>query len=143
MSTLIEKIVGHKEQIQSLLQSLEHGQLPCALIFHGPDGVGKKTLVRALLQVANCQQTSLACGRCSPCVRSLQHKNEMIHEITLQSKKNISVDQIRDLHSQLSLQSIHPARFVIIDPADRLSKAAANALLKLLEEAPKKPTSFF
>ena len=142
MSTLIEKIVGHKEQVQSLLQSLKLGQLPSALIFHGPGGVGKKTLVRALLQVANCQQSPLACGRCSPCVRSLQHKNEMIHEITLQSKKNISVDQIRDLHSQLSLQSVHPARFVIIDPADRLSKAAANALLKLLEEAPKK-THFF
>ncbi len=141
-SPLIDQIVGHEEQKQSLLHNIRNGQLASAFIFHGPGGVGKKKLVRAFLQVANCQETELACGRCSPCVRSLEEKNEFIHEINLQSKKNISVDQVRELRYQLSLKPLHPVRFVIIDPADCLSGAAANALLKVLEETPER-THFF
>ena len=140
--SLIEQMVGHEEQKQALLKNLKEGRLASSFIFHGPGGVGKKKLVRAILQVANCQKAELACGRCSPCVRSLEEKNEFIHEMNLQSKKNISVDQVRELRQQLSLKSLHPARFVIIDPADYLSRGAANALLRLLEEPPEK-THFF
>ncbi len=139
---LMEQLVGHEEQKQSLLQNLKNRQLASAFIFHGPEGVGKKKLVRALLQVANCQEAELACGCCSLCVRSLEERNEFIHELNLQSKKNISVDQVRDLRQQLSLKPLHPVRFIIVDSADRLSIAASNALLKLLEESPEK-TYFF
>ena len=141
-SCLMEQLVGHEEQRQNLLQNLKDEQLASAFIFHGPRGVGKKKLVRALLQVANCQKAEWACGCCSLCVRSLEEKNEFIHELNLQSKINISVDQVRDLRQQLSLKPLHSVRFVIIDSADRLSVAASNALLKLLEESPPK-TYFF
>ena len=142
MTSLMEQIVGHREQKRNFLKSLKDRSMASSFILHGPEGVGKKKFVRALLQVANCQEEELSCGSCSPCIRSLQEKNELIYELNLQSKKNISMDQVRDLRQQLSLKSLHSARFVIVDPADCLSIAAANALLKLLEEAPEK-THFF
>ena len=77
-----------------------------------------------------------ACGQCSFCHRILEKKNELIYEINLEEKKNISVDQIREVRYFVSLQALNPFRFVIIDPSDRLSRPASNALLKILEEPP-------
>ena len=142
MASLINSVVGHSSQKQQLLDMVENDHVPSAFIFNGPDGVGKKTLVRALLQVMNCERDTLACGECSHCVRCLEEKNELIYELKPETKKIISVDQVRDLHQYLSLKSLQKARFVIIDPADKLSVQAANSLLKVLEEAPPK-TYFF
>src|SRR5690606_12088493 len=97
---------------------------------------------RGLLQVLNCQRDVQACGVCNNCVRALESKNEFIFEIGLDGKKNISVESVRELHKFLSLKTMSAARFVVVDPADQLSKAASNALLKVLEEPPEK-THFF
>lgn len=143
MAGLIHSWVGEPSLKQSLLSSLERGQWPASFIFQGVQGVGKHTLARALLQVANCQQESLACGQCSHCLRSLEEKNEMVMELKPEGKKIIAVDQVRDIQSQLSLAMPGELRrFVIIDPADKLSVPAANALLKVLEEPPSR-THFF
>lgn len=136
MAALIEQLVGHKEQERWLLEQAHKKTLPSSLIFQGPEGVGRKYLALALLQVMNCQQSELACGECSHCRRVLEEKNEMVYLLKPESKKSISVDQVREIHSFLTLKSLQPARFVIIDPADKLSTPAANSLLKVLEESP-------
>ena len=135
-------LVGHQEQKEKLLSMARDQALPTAFIFFGSQGIGKKQLVRGLLQVLNCQRDIQACGVCSHCVRALETKNEFVFEVGLDGKKNISVESIRELHKFLSLKTMNAARFVIIDPADQLSKAASNALLKVLEEPPAK-TYFF
>lgn len=142
MAQLMNQVVGHSEQKRQLLQMVASDHMPSSFIFHGPEGVGKKMLIRALLQVMNCSQETVACGQCSNCLRCLEDKNELIYELKPETKKMISVDQVRTLHQYLSLKSMQSARFVIIDPADKLSVAAANSLLKVLEEAPPK-TYFF
>lgn len=54
-----------------------------------------------------------------------------------QVKRNISVDQIREMQHRLTTRpTIGTRRAIIIDPADDLEKAASNALLKSLEEPP-------
>jgi len=53
------------------------------------------------------------------------------------TKRNISVDQIRDMQRRLVTRpTLGARRAVVIDAADMLEKAAANALLKSLEEPP-------
>ncbi len=142
MASLISTLIGHQSQRDHLLDKIKKDQLPSAMIFYGPSGVGKKLLARSLLQVFNCTQTELACGKCSPCHRALEEKNELIYELKPEQKTLIGVDQIRELHRSLSLKPNQAARFVIIDPADALSTQAANSLLKILEETPPK-TYFF
>lgn len=54
-----------------------------------------------------------------------------------QTKRNIAVEQIRAMQQRLTTRpTLGSRRAVIIDPADDLEKAAANALLKSLEEPP-------
>jgi hypothetical protein len=143
VAALIQSFIGHTAHKQALLAGLKSQQWPASFIFYGPDGVGKQTLVRALLQVANCEHSELACGVCSYCVRSLEERNELIIPLQPESKKVISVDQVREVHQQLSLRVVgDKRRFVLIDPADKLSPGAANALLKTLEEPPER-THFF
>ena len=53
------------------------------------------------------------------------------------TKRNISVDQVREMQRRLNTRpTLGSRRAVIIDPADVLEKGAANALLKSLEEPP-------
>ena len=52
-------------------------------------------------------------------------------------KRNITVDQIREMQRRLTTRpTLGARRAVILDPADDLEKGAANALLKSLEEPP-------
>ena len=142
MAGLIHSFIGHQEQKNSLLDLWRQDHWPSSFIFTGPNGVGKKTLVRSLLQVVNCDKEELACGQCSNCVRSLEEKNELVFELKPETKKVISVDQVREIHQQLSLKMVgNKVRFVIVSPADKLSSASANALLKVLEEPP--PQTYF
>ncbi len=142
MAQLMNQFVGHQTNKDWLLTQYRENKMPTSIILQGPQGVGKKFLAVALLQQINCQHAETACGVCSDCTRVLEDKNEMIYRLHPESKKTIGVDQVRDLHHFLTLRSIKPARFVIVDPAEKLSTPAANALLKVLEEAPEN-TYFF
>jgi DNA polymerase-3 subunit delta' len=54
-----------------------------------------------------------------------------------QTKRNITVDQIRRMQQRLHTRpTLGARRAVVIDPADGLEKGAVNALLKSLEEPP-------
>lgn len=54
-----------------------------------------------------------------------------------QTKRNITVDQVRAMQQRLTTRpTLGNRRVIVIDPADDLEKAAANALLKSLEEPP-------
>ena len=137
----MSQIIGHSKNKDWLLSQSKNQSLPSSIIFHGPTGIGKKTLALALLQSLNCKVSELGCGTCSSCVRILEEKNEMIHLLTTEDKKSIGVDQVRDIQSFYQLKTHHEARFVIVDPADKLSISAANSLLKVLEE-PSEKTHF-
>ena len=53
-------------------------------------------------------------------------------------KEVIKVDQIRDLSKNVVLSSTrNKYRIIIIENAEKMNKASANALLKTLEEPPK------
>ncbi len=60
-----------------------------------------------------------------------------------QAKRNIAVDQIREMQHRLTTRpTLGDRRAIIVFPADDLEKGAANALLKSLEEPPQ-GTFFF
>lgn len=54
-----------------------------------------------------------------------------------QTKRNITVEQVRAMQQRLTTRpTLGQRRVIVIDPADDLEKGAANALLKSLEEPP-------
>jgi DNA polymerase-3 subunit delta' len=62
---------GHDRVRAILARALERDRLPPALLFSGPEGVGKKTLALALAQAALCERAPAAepCGECRHCHR--------------------------------------------------------------------------
>ena len=94
-----------------------------------------------LAMAANCVGTARPpCGACDPCRLIAAGSFPDVFRIEPDPEKatpTIGVDQIREVVRQLGYHRYSgKRRFVIVDPADALPAAAANALLKTLEEPP-------
>jgi DNA polymerase-3 subunit delta' len=130
----------HEITGQVLKQRLSH-----ALLFAGPAGVGKRHFAHALAAFLLCENRSEhACGACRSCmqVSAHGHPNQMalcrlVDEKTGKEKRDISIDQVRELCEKLALTSHYgQSRIAIIDPVDALNQNGINALLKTIEEPP-------
>jgi DNA polymerase-3 subunit delta' len=104
-------------------------------------GDGLPELAHTLAADLLCQQSApdgAACGRCRACELLASGTHPDLFRLTpLEDKTQISVAQVRELIGDLSLHSqLLGARVGLISPADAMNAAAANALLKTLEEPP-------
>lgn len=115
------------------------GRLPHGLLFSGPGGIGKRQLAAAFAAALLCRRPAedgQACGECEACrlIQAGTHPDLFLVS-PLPEKQHIVVDQIRDLCASLALKS-HAGGYQIatIVPAEQMNTAAANGLLKTLEE---------
>ncbi len=128
-----DSIIGHDRQKNILRRALANQRVAHAYLFEGPDGVGKRLVALALARALLCQ-TGRGCGDCSPC-RKVDHNNHPDIHLLDAEGTTIKIDQVRALQKQLSLRPLEGEyRICLIDGAERLNPAAANALLKTLEE---------
>src|SRR5437867_4995653 len=106
-----------------------------AYLLAGPEGCGKQLAVRAFAAALLCARGG--CGECRDCRLALddRHPNEFVVE---PEGRDIHVDTIReDVWHPAYRTAPEPGRKVfVIREADRLSAAAADTLLKVLEEPP-------
>ena len=134
------EIVGHPKQLETLRLTLAHGRLHHAYLFVGAAGVGKKTIGLSLAKAIHCSvATGDFCGKCADCARIQDGNHPDVRFIEpLAGKKEISIQQIRELEKELNLRSFSGnKKIVILDPATLMNLSAQNALLKTLEEPPK------
>ncbi len=140
-------LAGHRPVRERLLERLEAGRLAGALLFTGPDGVGKRRVAMELAQRELCFRRN-ACGACEGC---LLFKGELPVElpnllrVAPEGKAGlIRIGAIRgdDLVEGGVIQWAHRTappgchRWVLVEDAHRLNEASANMLLKTLEEPP-------
>lgn len=125
-------------------------RLPHALLLHGMAGVGKRQLALSLAEWLLCERPlgGSACGQCRSCNWLAQggHPDLRIVEPRAddaetdkpkRSRRLIAVDDVREATEMLALSSHQGGwRVVLIQPAEAMNPAAANALLKTLEEPP-------
>lgn len=149
----------HLQQWQMLVANRE--KLPHALLLAGPAGVGKWHFAQILAAHLLCEQrhpATAACGSCSSCVwlaagnhpdfRLIQPSapeteglpEEGVVTTSPPSRSatdSIRIGQIRALEDFVFLGSHrHGNRVVVLAPAEAINIAAANSILKLLEEPP-------
>ena len=121
-----------------------------ALLLAGPRGVGKGALALAWAQALLCEAPladGAACGECPAChwfetggqpdfrLVSLQEKTSKEGETRMATA--IEVTQARDVVDFVQLSTYRAGfRVVLVNPADSLNLASANARLKVLEEPP-------
>ena len=121
-----------------------HGTLPHALLLCGPAGLGKRALADAFVRARLCDtpRDGHACGECRACklLAAGTHPDRLlvtleVNEKTGKLRREILIDQIRALSARLALASqLGGWQIAVIDPAEAMTGAAQNALLKTLEE---------
>lgn len=127
-------------------ERLEGDRLAHALLLHGPEGIGKARLARLMMEALLCADPGPegACGECRSCQLLVggAHPDAftitfLIDPKTQKTKKEILVEQIRELIASLGLTTtISRRKVALVFPADAMNRNAANALLKTLEEPP-------
>ncbi len=131
-----DRIIGHERQKNILRQALRNQRIAHAYLFEGPDGIGKRLIALALARALLCQDRT-GCGDCTSC-RKVDHNNHPDIHLLDADGLSIKIDQVRALQHELSLKPLEGQyKVCLIDGADHLIPAAANALLKTLEEPQK------
>ncbi|TKW67613.1 MAG: DNA polymerase III subunit delta' [Paracoccus denitrificans] len=141
-------VIGHDAATQEFLSSADSNRLHHAWLISGPRGVGKATLAWNIARwlLADGAPGSLYVSPDDPVARRvlalseprLQLVRRGFDEKTGRLKAEIGVDDIRALLSFFHMSAAEGGRRVaIVDAADDMNIAAANALLKILEEPPK------
>ncbi|MSR00921.1 MAG: DNA polymerase III subunit [Gammaproteobacteria bacterium] len=137
---LTTKLPWLEDSQSALERSLTSDRLSHAVILQLSPGLGGHWLAMWLAARIFCTSSEAPqpCGACIACRRICT--GEQPDYFLLQpsdDSKDIKIDQVRDLIRDLSLTSHGGGRkVVIISPADKLNRNAANALLKTLEEPP-------
>ncbi len=132
--TAWEEIYGQDRAVSFLKEILKREEVPHALMFTGPRGVGKHKTALVFAAALLCPS-----GRpdaCPSCHKVARGVHPDLHLVEAEGNQ-ILIDQMRELEGELNIKAKESARkVVIIDEAETMNQDAANAFLKTLEEPP-------
>ncbi len=131
----------HEDTWARFVSALDEDRVGHALLIQGPAGTGKQRLADRMVAALVCaaeRPNHRPCGVCGGCrLRRAGTHPDLRRVIPGEEGKPIGIGAIRDLCSGLLLTSTGTGvRVGVIESADRLTRPAANALLKTLEEPP-------
>ncbi|MBI2346435.1 MAG: DNA polymerase III subunit delta' [Deltaproteobacteria bacterium] len=147
-----QQLIGHDRPVASLRADLSADRLAPAYLFAGPAGIGKFRTALTLAQAINCtlvlseRSPELAegrseskdgpCGECATCTRIAAGTHPDVL-IIAPEKQEIRIEQVRTMQARLQLHALEGnVKLALIDVAEAMHPAAANACLKILEEPP-------
>ncbi|WP_158931592.1 DNA polymerase III subunit delta' [Acidisphaera sp. S103] len=141
-------LLGHADAETTILDAIRAGRMHHAWLITGPEGVGKATLAyrfaRRLLAGRGAGDT-LALDPADPVFRrvaagshaDMKTIERELNEKTKRMKTQIAVEDVRKINGFMSLTPAEGGwRVVVVDGAEEMNAASANALLKILEEPP-------
>jgi DNA polymerase III subunit gamma/tau len=131
------EVLGQEHVVRALVGAINEGRLAHAFLFTGPRGTGKTSTARILAKMINCEKgpTAEPCGECEQCVRIRDGSHLDVVEIDAASHGG--VDDARELRERApTAPAMGREKVYILDEAQRLSREAFDALLKLFEEPP-------
>lgn len=125
-----------------LQKNIAEQTFPHAVIFSGAEGIGKRFAAEICAAALLCDNPTdgEACGTCENCKLVAAGSHPDFYVVEAASTKTahiIKIGQIRTMQTEAALRPINSSRRVIIlDGAELMNTAAANCLLKTLEEPP-------
>jgi DNA polymerase-3 subunit delta' len=156
-----DSFLGNPQAVASIREMLTKGRVPGALLFSGPEGVGKKTLALMMARALVCEHgPSDFCDTCPRCRKAEQMFNSAREDLARRRdskdsarraeglvyfdlqivepiSKFILTEQIRQLRASAYTRPFEfPRRVFIVDDAQTIHWQAADLLLKVLEEPP-------
>ena len=153
---MFDELTGNARVKAALKRMLVSGRLPGALLFTGEEGIGKKLFALEVARALNCRtpKDHEACGVCPSCTRIAKLNYPQRDDadewtqiiwtdhpdvgLVVAPKRVLRVEQMRQIEKEANFRPFEgKARVFLIDEADKLNDASANALLKVLEEPPR------
>jgi DNA polymerase-3 subunit gamma/tau len=133
------EFIGQEHVVRTLTNAISQEMISHAYLFSGPRGSGKTTLARIFAKAINCQNRKKGefepCNQCSSCLEITEGRSMDLIEIDAASHRGI--DEVRELRNGIVFVPTKSRyKVYIIDEAHQITKDAANALLKTLEEPP-------
>jgi DNA polymerase III subunit delta' len=162
---MTDSIFPWQNNAWSTLQQMR-ARLPHAILFHGPEGIGKTAFAEHFARSLLCETPGAeghACGTCPSCGWFAQYghpdfrrvRPEILEDESTEAgedgeaaegkktkaakapSKDIKIDQVRALADFMNVSTHRQGlRIVTLYPAEALNTASANAILKTLEEPP-------
>lgn len=131
-------VIGHEWAVELLERSIRADKVGHAYLFVGPSQIGKTTLAKVFARALLCQGEDIPCGVCRACRLVQSDRHPDVH-LVAPDQDRVKIEDIRDLQRAVSLSPVEGAyRVCIISRFDVATPAAANSLLKTLEEPPGK-----
>jgi len=138
-------LIGHQRIWNMLTRSASKNRLAHSYLFCGSSGAGKMTLAKEFVKWLFCEKIRLEkssdrepCGICRSCqeIEKNNHPDLLVVSADQEKKSTeIGISRIRDLQHQLLFYPYKSSlKVVIIEEAHNLTREAANAFLKTLEE---------
>jgi len=128
------EIYGHGKAIAILKGLIAKDRIAHAYLFYGMEGVGKRTTAAVFARALNCAAADPPCDDCASCRRA-EHNNHPDIVTVGEEGPIIKIATVKELQAQMKFRPREGRMRVLIMPeADRMNPAAANALLKTLEE---------
>lgn len=147
-----KKLLGQDQPRALLKRTLERNRLAHTWLFAGPEGIGKKQFAFLVAQSLFCERHPESelecCGQCPGCRQVLAGSHPDLFVITLpEGKRELPIELFLGppekrgraglCHDLAQTPMSGRRKIAIIDDADLLNDASANALLKTLEEPPR------
>jgi len=132
----LHDIIGQPPAVKLLLNALARREIAHAYLFAGPPGTGKEAAAVSFAKAVLCGQGGDACGNCRHC-RKVDTQNHPDLAVIRPDGTTVKIEQIRGLLADIALRPLEAEHKVyIVAEAEKMTPAAANCLLKTLEEPP-------
>jgi DNA polymerase-3 subunit gamma/tau len=140
----LSDVIGQSKTVKALTKQAEKGVLSQAFLFSGHWGAGKTTMARIVAKILTCPNIkgAIACGKCRSCTSIHNGYCPDVAEIDAGSTGGVEKARAIKQDSQIAPQELS-RKVYILDEAHKLTEAAWNALLKVVEEPPPYVTFIF
>jgi DNA polymerase-3 subunit delta' len=152
VTTPFAELVGQNQAIELLKQAIAHHRVAPAYLFAGPDGIGRSIAARGFIELlfsgsgnTNTLRERIQQGNHPDLLwvePTYLHQGQLLTaseaaaaNVKRRAQPQIRVEQIRAITRFLSRAALEADRsIVVVEQADTMAEAAANSLLKTLEE---------